>query len=590
MAIENLVTDHLDLWTSAVRSKSSAGRGTNSKLELTGIKKLQELILELAVRGKLVPQDPSDEPASVLLERIAAEKAKLIKEGKIKQPKVLPRINEEDKTFELPEGWAWSMLAEIAAINPRNDVDDSLDAAFVPMALVSTSYNGGHDFEIKKWGEIKKGFTHFANGDIGIAKITPCFENSKAAIFGGLVNGVGAGTTELHIARPYTMNVLPRFILLIIKSPIYLRKGEAGMTGTAGQKRLAKEFFSFYPLPIPPLAEQQRIVAKVDELMALCDQLEQQSEAQLTAHQTLVETLLATLTDSADADELSHNWARLSTHFDTLFTTETSIDVLKQTILQLAVMGKLVHQDPSDEPASVLLERIAFEKARLIKEKKIKKDNLQLVKNEGEKAFDLPNGWEWCKLGELMPNFQNGASSRGDSSGTPVTVLRLADIKDWRISLDDSRTLPIEKSSIEKFMLKHDDILIIRVNGSADIVGRFIACDGNYDAIYCDHFIRMRFIVKAFEAKYLFILGGSRVVRSAVEELFVSTAGQKTVNQGHISSISLPLPPIAEQHRIVAKVDELMSLCDQLKACLKTSQITQRYLAEALVEQVLMEA
>lgn len=128
-------------------------------------------------------------------------------------------------------------------------------------------------------------------------------------------------------------------------------------------------------IALPPLAEQHRIVAKVDELMALCDQLEQCSESQLAAHQTLVEALLATLTDSSDTEELAQNWARLSTHFDTLFTTERSIDALKQTIMQLAVMGKLVPQDPSDEPASALLERIAAEKAQLIKEKKIKKRN-----------------------------------------------------------------------------------------------------------------------------------------------------------------------------------------------------------------------
>ncbi|HHQ4588425.1 TPA: hypothetical protein ACSP19_001809 [Aeromonas veronii] len=134
LKIENLITDHLDLWTAAVRPKSSAGRGSSSKLELTGIKKLRELILELAVRGKLVPQDPSDEPASVLLERIAAEKARLVKEGKIKKPKALPEISEEEKPFELPDGWEWSMLAEIAEINPRNESDDAFDASFVPRA------------------------------------------------------------------------------------------------------------------------------------------------------------------------------------------------------------------------------------------------------------------------------------------------------------------------------------------------------------------------------------------------------------------------------------------------------------------------
>ncbi|HEL6029262.1 TPA: restriction endonuclease subunit S [Klebsiella pneumoniae] len=460
MAIENLITDHLDLWTAAVRPKSSAGRGSNSKLELTGIKKLRELILELAVRGKLVPQDPSDEPASVLLERIAAEKTRLVKEGKIKKPKALPEIGEEEKPFELPDGWVWSMLAEIAEINPRNESDDTVDASFVPMSLISTAYNGQHEFEARKWGEIKKGFTHFSNGDIGIAKITPCFENSKAAVFRGLTNGIGAGTTELHIARPYTDYVSAFFILLNIKSPIYLKKGEAGMTGTAGQKRLAKDFFSFYPLPIPPFAEQHRIVAKVDELMALCDQLEQCSESQLAAHQTLVETLLATLTDSCDADELAQNWARLSTHFDTLFTTEASIDALKQTILQLAVMGKLVPQDPSDEPASALLERIAAEKALLVKEKKIKKEKpLPMIRAE-EQLFELPIGWEWVRFSQVAHSRLGKMLDNAKNIGNELPYLRNTNVQWDLIELDDIKQMKIDDNEKDELALRYGDLLI----------------------------------------------------------------------------------------------------------------------------------
>ncbi|WP_180771193.1 restriction endonuclease subunit S, partial [Vibrio parahaemolyticus] len=154
--------------------------------------------------------------------------------------------------------------------------------------------------------------------------------------------------------------------------------------------------------PLPPIDEQCRIVAKVDELMALCDQLEQQTEASIEAHQVLVTTLLDTLTNSADADELMQSWARISEHFDTLFTTEESIDQLKQTILQLAVMGKLVPQDPNDEPASELLKRIAEEKAQLVKEKKIKKQKALPPISEDEKPFELPSGWEWCRLLEVI--------------------------------------------------------------------------------------------------------------------------------------------------------------------------------------------
>ncbi len=373
------------------------------------------------------------------------------------------------------------------------------------------------------------------------------------------------------------------YIKAFLGANIYWRQLEMVSMGT-GQPNVNGDSLKNLNIPLPPLEEQHRIVAKVDELMVLCDQLEQQSEVQLAVHQALVETLLTTLTDSCDADELAQNWARLSTHLDTLFTTEASIDALKQTILQLAVMGKLVPQDPSDEPASALLERIAAEKAQLVKEKKIKKEKPLPAISEGEKPFELPQGWEWCRLGSLMPQFQNGASSRGDNGGIPITVLRLADIKDWKVSLVDTRELSIDSKSIDKYLLEKGDTLIIRVNGSSDIVGRFIGCDESYDAIYCDHFIRMRFLIEVFNTRYLSLLGSSNIVRDKIADLFVSTAGQKTVNQGHISSIVLPLPSITEQHRIVAKVDELMTICEQLKSRLQTSQQTQLALAESLVE------
>ncbi|AUV14572.1 MULTISPECIES: restriction endonuclease subunit S [Aeromonas] len=579
MAIENLITDHLDLWTAAVRPKSSAGRGSNSKLELTGIKKLRELILELAVRGKLVPQDPSDEPASVLLERIAAEKTRLVKEGKIKKPKALPEIGEEEKPFELPDGWVWSMLAEIAEINPRNESDDTVDASFVPMSLISTAYNGQHEFEARKWGEIKKGFTHFSNGDIGIAKITPCFENSKAAVFRGLTNGIGAGTTELHIARPYTDYVSAFFILLNIKSPIYLKKGEAGMTGTAGQKRLAKDFFSFYPLPIPPFAEQHRIVAKVDELMALCDQLEQCSESQLAAHQTLVETLLATLTDSCDADELAQNWARLSTHFDTLFTTEASIDALKQTILQLAVMGKLVPQDPSDEPASALLERIAAEKALLVKEKKIKKEKpLPMIRAE-EQLFELPIGWEWVRFSQVAHSRLGKMLDNAKNIGNELPYLRNTNVQWDLIELDDIKQMKIDDNEKDELALRYGDLLICE-GGEP---GRCAIWKHHNKEMYFQKALHRARPYQGVMAEYLQICLTNDAATGTLEQYFTGATIKHFVG-AKLNEYSIPLPPTAVQKLIVAKVDELTTLCDQLKSRLQTSQQTQLALAESLVE------
>jgi type I restriction enzyme S subunit len=237
------------------------------------IDQLRQTILQLAVMGKLAPQDPNDEPASVLLEKIAQEKKRLIKGGKIKEQKPLPEITEDEKPFELPEGWKWTRLGTISLINPRNEAEDDSMTSFIPMAMITTSYTGEHGQEERVWGSIKQGFTHFADGDIGLAKITPCFENSKAAVFSKLINGIGAGTTELHIARPLAKTLFARYGLLYLKSPLFLLLGETKMTGTAGQKRVPKDFFAENPFPLPPLAEQHRIVAKVDELMTICDTL-----------------------------------------------------------------------------------------------------------------------------------------------------------------------------------------------------------------------------------------------------------------------------------------------------------------------------
>mgnify|MGYP006328805927 CR=1 FL=1 len=256
----------------------------------------------------------------------------------------------------------------------------------------------------------------------------------------------------------------------------------------------------------------------------------------------------------------------LLSNLDILATAPGGVARLRELILTLAVQGKLVPQDPADEPASVLLQKIRAEKDRLLAEGKSKRDKPLAEIAEEEKPFALPEGWEWVRLFELLPDFQNGASSRGDVGGRPVTVLRLADIKNRRISLNDTRQIPIAESDIRKYQLREGDILITRVNGSADIVGQFNLCDTAVDAIYCDHFIRMRVSAQWVEPTFLTLLSESSLMRQRVKELFITTAGQKTVNQGHIGSLRFALPPLPEQSRIVTRVEELMRLCDALEA------------------------
>ncbi|TVM00851.1 MAG: hypothetical protein CV087_12655 [Candidatus Brocadia sp. WS118] len=267
--------------------------------QLEYLKQLRQRILQEAVEGKLTAkwrvQHPDlingDNHASKLLEKIKAEKERLTKNTKgAKNAKALPPISEEEKPFDLPEGWVWCRLGNSGVVNPRNYIDDDLEVSFSPMALISEKYGIWPMCETKRWGDVKKGFTHFAENDVAIAKITPCFENSKACVFEGLINGYGAGTTELHVLRPIIVN--PKYIYIFVKTSSFLADGEKKMTGVCGQKRVPVDYFSNALFPLAPLAEQQAIVERVDKLMSMIDELEKQVSERKEQSEMLMQSVL----------------------------------------------------------------------------------------------------------------------------------------------------------------------------------------------------------------------------------------------------------------------------------------------------------
>jgi type I restriction enzyme S subunit len=263
---------------------------------------------------------------------------------------------------------------------------------------------------------------------------------------------------------------------------------------------------------------------------------------------------------SSGAEEL------LKRHFDIALETPDGVKKLRELILTLAMQGKLVKQDPKDQPAIVLLKEIEAEKKRLIKDGRIKnQDSLPPIKPE-EIPYEIPKKWEWVRLGNLMPEFQNGISKRGSNSGIETIVIRLADITGFEVSLTDTRSIKLTKEEFSKYQLKEHDILITRVNGSIDLVGSFIQASNLKNITYCDHFIRMRLAHGIADSQFICKIAGSSFLRKQIKSKFITTAGQKTVNQGHISSLILSLPPLAEQKRIVAKIDQLMALCDKLES------------------------
>jgi type I restriction enzyme S subunit len=241
--------------------------------------------LQYAIQGKLVPQDPADEPAFVLLDRIRVEKELLIKQGKIKRDKNERYIYKSDDNsyyekigekivciddelpFEIPQSWTWVKINDVFLVNPRNIAADTCEASFIPMPMISDGFNNTHSYEKRLWGNIKSGFTHFRDNDIGIAKITPCFENRKSVVFSNLINGIGAGTTELHILRTIGSNmILSEYALWFVKTALFIDGGKEHFTGTAGQQRVGKEYIENMFFPLPPLAEQRRIITEIDSV------------------------------------------------------------------------------------------------------------------------------------------------------------------------------------------------------------------------------------------------------------------------------------------------------------------------------------
>ncbi|EPP4755495.1 restriction endonuclease subunit S [Morganella morganii] len=582
MTVEKLITDHIDIWSSALQTRSAAGRGSNGKIDLYGIKKLRELILELAVRGKLVPQDPNDEPASELLKRIAAEKAELVKQGKIKKQKPLPEISEGEKPFELPVGWEWVRLGFITnygECDKAEPTDADADTWIVELEDIEKSTSRLLNRVTFSERPFKSSKNKFNKNNVLYGKLRPYLDKVLVA------DDSGVCTTKIIPIKVYG-NILPGYLRLLLKSPRFIAYANESTHGM-NLPRLGTDKAIHAVVELTAIAEQVRIVNKVDELMSLCDQLEQQSLLSLDAHQQLVKTLLATLTDSQNAEELAENWARISQHFDTLFNTEASIDTLKQTILQLAVMGKLVPQDPNDEPASELLKRIEQEKAELVKEGKIKKQKPLPPVSDEEKPFELPEGWVWCRLAELVAIKGGKRVSNGYkllTEPTPHVYIRVADMKDGTIDLSDLKYIDEEMhQKIKNYIITKDDIYMTIVGATIGKCGTVPALlDGMNLTENAARLIPSKLISK----DYLYLCLRSDLC----QEQFIDKTMQVGVQKmalNRLANTLIALPSTNESLRIRDRVKEMNKLCSKLVCGIIESQQTKLHLVDALTDAAL---
>ena len=463
-------------------------------------KKLRQKILDLAIHGKLVPQDPNDEPASVLLERIKAEKERLIKEGKIKGSKKSAKASDtphyQQVKLEVPNSWYMVSVSDLFLLNPKSELDDNMKVGFIPMALVEDGFSGNHFYEERTWKDVKRGYCHFQNGDIGIAKISPCFENRKSTIFKNLPNTYGAGTTELVILRP--IKVYTKFYLYLFKSDWYVKEGTKYFKGVVGQQRVHKEIFTDLYIPLPPFAEQQRIVKEIEYWFALIDQIEQ---------------------DKSDL--------------------QTAIRQTKSKILDLAIHGKLVPQDPNDEPASELLKRI--------------NPKAEITCDNGH-SKKLPNGWTYCRLCDVL-QITMGQSPKGDSinknKGIEFHQGKLCFTNKYLQSSNTFTTEPTKLAEANSILLcVRAPVGIVNITPRKICIGRGLCSlkprKGNIDF----YFYLLQTLKESFE-------------KQATGTTFKAISGDIVKNEIII------LPPFLEQQRIVAKIEELFSVLNNIQNALE---------------------
>jgi type I restriction enzyme S subunit len=555
-----------------------------------GIQKLRGLIFELALRGKLVPQNPDDEPASELLKRIAQERVQLVAEGKIRKTKPIPVVKADEQAFELPSTWAWVRFGSIADCRLGKMLDAAKNQGKLKPYLRNTNvqwwrFDLGDIKEMRLTDDELHEF-RLSKGDLLICEGG---EPGRCAIWRSEIEEMYF-QKALHRARPFG-GCSSEYLQIALRQDAGSGVLNSYFTG-ATIKHFPGDKLNSYVLPLPPIAEQHRIVAKVGELMVLCDRLETEQADAACAHIRLVDALLGTLTQSSGAADFAANWQRLAGHFDTLFTTETSVDALKQTIVQLAVMGKLVPQNLDDEPASELLKRMAQERSRLETEGILKKSKSIPVVKEDEQPFATPKGWQWRHLDELV------AISGGVTLGRNLVrrkvvsrpYLRVANVQRGHLLLDRIKTIEVPIDEQDKYRLEAEDLLITE-GGDWDKVGRTAIWRNEIeDCLHQNHVFKARRFSSEWDCRWAEMYLNSTPARTYFAASSKQTTNLASINMTQLKACPFPVPPLAEQRRIVAKVDELITLCDALRADLVESRDRQSRLASTLVGSVIEAA
>lgn len=577
--VKELITEHLDIWlTAETEKKSGRGRSSGSNDTIYGIQKLRELILELAFLGKLVPNEKK--PFN-LLEQILSEQNELVKNKILKKTIDINILENSEFDYSLPNTWVVLKLGD-SGYNLGQKIPTS-KFSYIDVSAINSLYGRVENQSILNAEDAPSRARKIVGiGTVIYSTVRPYLNN--IAVIDEVFEYEPIASTAFAVIHPYKI-IDSYYLFYYLRSPLFIKYVESQQVGIAYPAINDKQFFSGL-LPIPPLEEQKRIVSKVDELMELCDQLEHQQNLSSDAHDQLVDTLLNVLINSYDVDEFQQNWQRISENFDLLFTTEYSIDQLKQTILQLAVMGKLVKQDPNDEPASELLNQIAEEKAKLVKEGKIKKSKPLSEIDLDKVPFEIPDSWAWARFSEL------GEFARGKSKHRPRNDPALFNPPIY--PLVQTGEVARAGNIILEYHSKYSEVGLAQsrmwskgtlcITIAANIADSAIL---GFDACFPDSVVGFTPVEPLHSARYLLFF--MKTARQQLLEYAPATA-QKNINLEILESVYIPIPPLNEQEKIIQTVDEFLNICNVLKDKIKHVNSIKCELSDALVSNALKDS
>lgn len=543
------------------------------------IARLRRFILDLAVRGKLVPQDPNDEPALELLKRIALEKAR-----ETRKPKAFSEVNEPP--FDVPRNWRWTRIREVTS--DRGQEIPQSTFTYIDVTAIDKEAGVVADPKVLEASEAPSRARKVTKkDDVIYSCVRPYLLN--VAIIETDFNPQPIASTAFAVLNGHGL-VLPRYLWIVLRSPFMVECVEENQRGQA-YPAINDADFAVLPFPLPPLAEQHRIVAKVDELMGVCDRLEAARGSREAVRDRLAAASLARL--SVPGSETFQEDAQFALDaLPALTTRPDQIKQLRQTILNLAVRGKLVPQDSKDEPASELLKRIAAERAELVKRKEIRREDPLDPIQSGQMPFGVPASWVWSRIGEAVLFTQYGTSQKSNPSEKGIPVLTMGNVQDGLVVWsNDEKRIPETSEDLPALYLRKFDLLYNRTN-SAELVGKTgIYLGEDRVRTFASYLIRLRPSLLSANPQFLNLAMNTPEFRETqIVPLIKKQTGQANVNGTALKSMLIPLPPLAEQHRIVAKVDALMALCDRLEASLTASAATRQRLLDALLAEALAPA